>query len=243
MNLAGLVLELLVPGAIATIAVLLGLYEMGLLNDRALAVLNGVFGGTLFGICAYINGFALRHVGQWFEFMHDRYHYPRILNLYWRQLCREIIPRISDRLLIAPVSWGRETEESDDQVGEGLIIYLREYIFANKQPMLSQYLTYQWNLARMARNSILPLLLLAVSFAIGVPLRRPSNWVCWLGFFWALVVGLAMFRAYKQRLVWLTGVLMRFAAFEFAKEDPSTAKEAAEKVAGTWEGTSLSTGK
>jgi hypothetical protein len=220
MNLTGFVLELLMPGAIATIAILIALFDAKVPIPITFNSLNGVFGVSLFSVCAYLNGLVLRHATEWFGFLHDRHYYPGIIRRNWPHLCHKLVSIISERLVVAPDGWGREIGATceKDEIGEGLIIYLREYIFANKQQMLSQFLVYQWNLARMARNSFLPLLLLAASFVIGI--LKPSSssatpWIHWLGLAWSLTMSAGVLKAYRDRLIFLTGTLMRFAAFEF----------------------------
>jgi hypothetical protein len=226
MNFTGFVLELLMPGAIVSIAILIVLFDTNRVSASTFVSLNGVFGAFVFSVCAYLNGLVLRHATEWFEFLHDRHDYSKIIQRNWPHLCEELVPIISEQLLVAPDGWGREIGTKTDEIGEGLIIYIREYIFANKQQMLSQFVVYQWNLVRMARNSFLPLLLLAASFVVGMfPYSKLTTtpWFHWLGLFWSLTMSVGVLKAYRDRLEFLTGTLMRFSAFEFKKRNVEAA--------------------
>lgn len=148
------------------------------------------------------------------------YYYRRHLQELWPDQARYLIKHLASErpsLTRVPLSvddsepLALEEEWTHDFVGS-----LRDYLLARCASDWSQYLMYQWNVARLARNSIFPLWTLAgAAAAVGV--RYVANHHTAMGVKLiaaaaaAVALSFGLRYVYRVRLCWHAEILVRTA--------------------------------
>lgn len=215
MNISGLVLEMLIPGSIVLTSILLVLRDCGVVHETP----TNWFVTFLFISASYIIGLTFRHltvVPKLTAFYQQR------LNQRWPLALRSLSAKFGAVVLnnadtdengAVRFPFDPSNELNRVQCSE-LINFLRDFA-ASKASGLWDHIDYQWKLARIARNSHLPVLLFCLStFELSVhSFARGDRWLGWdflsltiaaFGLSWGLLY------VYRQRIFWHLDVLVRF---------------------------------
>ncbi len=212
-----MITELVLPGLVVVGAGFLAVWGFNVAAITSLAPADAVFLIPLALLAAYLIGLVSREVTV---VRPTKYYYRRHLQELWPDQARYLIKHLaSERPSLArvPLSVDEsgplvlEEEWTHDFVGS-----LRDYLLARCASDWSQYLMYQWNVARLARNSIFPSWIFAgAAAAVGV--RYLVNDHTGTGVK-LIVVAAAAFAlsfglryVYRVRLCWHAEILVRTA--------------------------------
>ena len=224
MNVVGLVLEFLFPGAIVLIAVGIIAWEVAPDDVGSLATTAPALFLAAGAIVAYLVGIVLRHYSL---LPAPAKHYRERLSDSWTTLAPKLHRRLGrwSQQEVAVQKESANSQEGNQDLGEqqshDLVSYLRDWVLANKADAVADYLMYQWRLARLARNCHVPLLIALGVCLSGVGIRAAGCDGIAAAYYGlgALSTGaalLAIGKVYRERLYWHVDILMRLADMEFA---------------------------
>jgi hypothetical protein len=230
MDLSGLIAEMLLPGMLILLAIFVPSLEFKIFDISPIKGELTIFILFYFGIFAYLLGIATRHLSV---LKSPSYYYCISIHKYWSMLARRLVREMTEVLgtkgmdgthvprLSMPED---EKGKFSSAQGQELISWLRDRFLAEKEGALSEYLMYQWNLARLARNCHLPLLLVGLSCAIACFNRSSNNETLPTIYYASAALGclglaFGMRKVYKDRIFWHVDILMRVAATELG--DPT----------------------
>lgn len=217
MGVSGLIAELVLPGGIIVAALILLAWGLGLAPVSDLSTSDSAIVLALGLVAAYLVGLVSREAPV---VSPTERHYRSHLQEYWPDQTRYVL----DHLRFMELSLTREPLALDatqplsltDNWTHDFVGVLRDYLLATCEGAWSEYLMYQWNVARLARNSILPLWILAASLlAVGIRRLVEHSYLTGAKFAIACLgaIGLscALRYVYRARLCWHVEILLRTA--------------------------------
>lgn len=214
---SGLIAELILPGMVAVGAAFLVIWGFNIAAIAALSPADAVFLIPLALLAAYLVGLITREVSV---VRPTKYFYRKHLEELWPEQARFLIKHLASerpRLTRVPITVDEaqplalEEEWTHDFIGS-----LRDYLLARCASDWSQYLMYQWNVARLARNSIFPLwTLTAAAAAVGARYLTHHDTAIGIKLLVAALVvfgiSLGLRYVYRVRLCWHAEILVRTA--------------------------------
>lgn len=246
MGLTGTVLELLLPGVIADFAALIALEAIGIVDNAVIAQQSSAL--TVFAVLAsaYLVGIAMRQLDRPIHSMHliqwSHTIVANRLNDRWPTAARWIIGKMGyayavDARRTVVFDMADATARLTDKDAGELIALLGDCLVATQQTAWSQNLNYHLNLARLARNSVTPLIALGLACTLSAIVQAKVGGHHRLAFTalgitsWCLLP--VMRRVHRNRIQYHTDILIRTALIHFAHGDaPGTTGDPGE-VAGT----------
>ena len=200
MSVAGFFLELLIPGAIGSLAILIALlpYLAISLGTIAIPKEHSYLLTALFLMSSYLIGIILRHVPL-FERPADFYalrigqQWPKVARMLSAHLITHL--RTIDEGYESGLKCPETSERFTSQQSGALITYLRDYVLSHASTGLCELFNYEWRFSRLARNCAPPLLFLSLAccFAACLGAKRSIYHAETRWLMWALLSGAVLF--------------------------------------------------
>lgn len=206
MGLSGFVLELLVPGLLAILAPVVLALEFGIIDPGESSSLASTVLISSLLVAAYLAGIALRHLGRDPQWLcpHSEVCYQDQLSMQWPEKITELRLRWLD---------DAEGDSLSSEAANEIVVRMRDYYLSTASEAWSGQLLYQWNVARVARNSLLPMILMIGSLGAIVVRRIVVDGPLASLPYLLIVVGLlgllvALRRAHRSRMGAMVDVLV-----------------------------------
>src|SRR5258708_27334209 len=166
MNVAGFFLELLILGAVGTIAIVIVLLADRAISLESVPTAHSYLLTALFLMSSYLLGILLRHFPL-FERPTD--FYAKRIDAQWPKVARAIRARLIAHLRIIDVAdeSGLASPEISakftSQQSAAFFTYLRDYVLSQASTSVCELFNYEWRFSRLARNCAPPLLFFSLA--------------------------------------------------------------------------------
>ena len=205
-------LEILFPGSVLSGTIVLVFWQLqpGVLASAEKG--SGLLAAAIFTVVSYLLGLTTREYP--IATKSTAYHFNHHLKAKWHSETLPLAKRLRASSVGISLDLPRSTSAIDEAWTHEFVSLLRDRLLSECETSWSDYLIYQWNIARLARNTVIPLYISAgVGIILGIWQISRSAIELGIGEIISsiVLVGLAQVlrRVYRQRLCWHLDILMR----------------------------------